>query len=234
MRGRHRRKGRLVECCAGAGRQDGRHGRHSIASSKPALVRRSPPASPLLKVRRASSIRLRPLAWSKLCVARVTRRSLVHAAAASNLGQMLNRLCLKDGVGLVNIVRSAEQANLLRGMERSLVAEQAMKGWLAPPSSGTALKRTAEWASAIFTSIRSAALLVVGPQLPQAGTASSTLVSRPTRRSSASSSAMVASLGAAAGQLIPRSYVAISVNSNSSSWAFSVIRQYSKSVNGHA
>ncbi len=147
---------------------------------------------------------------------------------------MLNRLCLKDGVGLVNIVRSAEQANLLRGMERSLVAEQAMKGWLAPPSSGTALKRTAEWASAIFTSIRSAALLVVGPQLPQAGTASSTLVSRPTRRSSASSSAMVASLGAAAGQLIPRSYVAISVNSNSSSWAFSVIRQYSKSVNGHA
>jgi len=84
---------------------------------------------------------------------------------------MLNRLCLKDGVGLVNIVRSAEQANLLRGMERSLVAEQAIKGWLAPPSSGTALKRTAEWASAIFTSIRSAALLVVGPPLPQAGTA---------------------------------------------------------------
>ena len=162
------------------------------------------------------------------------RTALVHAAAASILGQMLNRLCLKDGVGLVNIVRSAEQANLLRGMERSLVAEQAMKGWLAPPSSGTALKRTAEWASAIFTAIRSAALLVVGPQLPQAGTASSTLVSRPTRRSSASSSAMVASLGAAAGQLIPRSYVAISVNSNSSSWAFSVIRQYSKSVNGHA
>ncbi len=41
--------------------------------------------------------------------------ALVHTAAASNLGQMLNRLCLKDGVALVNIVRSAEQAALLKG-----------------------------------------------------------------------------------------------------------------------
>ncbi|MAK83505.1 MAG: NADH oxidase [Phenylobacterium sp.] len=40
--------------------------------------------------------------------------ALVHTAAASNLGQMLNRLCLKDGVALVNIVRSAEQAALLK------------------------------------------------------------------------------------------------------------------------
>jgi NADPH2:quinone reductase len=41
-------------------------------------------------------------------------RALVHTAAASNLGLMLNRLCLKDGVGLVNVVRRAEQADLLR------------------------------------------------------------------------------------------------------------------------
>jgi NADPH2:quinone reductase len=41
-------------------------------------------------------------------------RALVHTAAASNLGQMLNRLCLEDGVGLVNIVRRPEQAALLR------------------------------------------------------------------------------------------------------------------------
>lgn len=41
--------------------------------------------------------------------------ALVHTAAASNLGQMLNRLCLKDGVALVNVVRSQEQADLLRG-----------------------------------------------------------------------------------------------------------------------
>lgn len=43
-------------------------------------------------------------------------RALVHTAAASNLGQMLNRICLKDGVALVNIVRKPEQVALLKGM----------------------------------------------------------------------------------------------------------------------
>ena len=38
---------------------------------------------------------------------------LVHTAAASNLGQMLNRICLADGVPLVNIVRRPEQAAIL-------------------------------------------------------------------------------------------------------------------------
>src|SRR3984957_1361725 len=41
-------------------------------------------------------------------------KALVHTAAASNLGQMLNKICLKDGIGLVNIVRSSEQADILR------------------------------------------------------------------------------------------------------------------------
>jgi NADPH:quinone reductase-like Zn-dependent oxidoreductase len=43
-------------------------------------------------------------------------KALVHTAAASNLGQMLNRICLKDGVGLVNIVRNEAQAELLRAV----------------------------------------------------------------------------------------------------------------------
>src|SRR5262249_30050171 len=41
-------------------------------------------------------------------------KALAHTAAASNLVQMLNRICLKDNVGLVNIVRKAEQADVLR------------------------------------------------------------------------------------------------------------------------
>ncbi len=41
-------------------------------------------------------------------------KALVHTVGASNLGQMLNRICLKDGIGLVNIVRRQEQADLLR------------------------------------------------------------------------------------------------------------------------
>ena len=43
-------------------------------------------------------------------------KALVHTAAASNLGQMLNKICLEDGIPLVNIVRSPEQAKLLRGI----------------------------------------------------------------------------------------------------------------------
>jgi NADPH2:quinone reductase len=42
-------------------------------------------------------------------------KALAHTAAASNLGQMLNRICLKDGVPLVNIVRRAEHVALLKG-----------------------------------------------------------------------------------------------------------------------
>ena len=41
-------------------------------------------------------------------------KALVHTAAASNLGQMLNRICRADGIGLVNIVRKPEQEALLR------------------------------------------------------------------------------------------------------------------------
>ena len=42
--------------------------------------------------------------------------ALVHTAAASNLGQMLVKICLADDVPLVNVVRRPEQADLLRGL----------------------------------------------------------------------------------------------------------------------
>ena len=41
-------------------------------------------------------------------------KALVHTAAASNLGQMLQKICLKDKVPLVNIVRKAESADVLK------------------------------------------------------------------------------------------------------------------------
>jgi NADPH2:quinone reductase len=40
--------------------------------------------------------------------------ALVHTAAASNLGQMLNRVCINEGIDLVNIVRKPEQENVLK------------------------------------------------------------------------------------------------------------------------
>jgi NADPH:quinone reductase len=42
--------------------------------------------------------------------------ALVHTAAASNLGQMLVKICLKDNVPLVNIVRKAEHVAVLKGI----------------------------------------------------------------------------------------------------------------------
>ena len=44
------------------------------------------------------------------------QQGIVHTAAASNLGQMLVRLCQADDIPLVNIVRSEEQVQLLTSM----------------------------------------------------------------------------------------------------------------------
>ena len=54
-------------------------------------------------------------------------KALVHTAAASNLGQMLNRICLEDGIALVNIVRSAEQAELLRDIGAAHVVQLGLR-----------------------------------------------------------------------------------------------------------
>ncbi len=58
-------------------------------------------------------------------------RALVHTAAASNLGQMLQRICLNDGVALVNIVRKPEQAALLRGIGAQHVCDASSPTFLA-------------------------------------------------------------------------------------------------------
>jgi NADPH2:quinone reductase len=42
--------------------------------------------------------------------------ALVHTAAASNLGQMLVKICKDDSVPLVNIVRKPEQVELLKSL----------------------------------------------------------------------------------------------------------------------
>jgi NADPH2:quinone reductase len=51
--------------------------------------------------------------------------ALVHTAAASNLGQMLVRICAADGIGLVNIVRRAEQAQVLRDLGAVYVVDSS-------------------------------------------------------------------------------------------------------------
>jgi NADPH2:quinone reductase len=55
---------------------------------------------------------------------------LVHTAAASNLGQMLQRICLADGVPLVNIVRKTEQEDILRGLGATYVCNSSSPSFM--------------------------------------------------------------------------------------------------------
>jgi NADPH:quinone reductase-like Zn-dependent oxidoreductase len=56
--------------------------------------------------------------------------ALVHTAAASNLGQMLVKICLKDGVELVNIVRKPDQAALLKGIGARHVVDSSAPSFM--------------------------------------------------------------------------------------------------------
>ncbi|WP_341861698.1 zinc-binding dehydrogenase [Gymnodinialimonas sp. 57CJ19] len=42
--------------------------------------------------------------------------AILHTVGASNLGQMLTRICQEDGIELVNVVRKGEHVDLLRGI----------------------------------------------------------------------------------------------------------------------
>jgi NADPH:quinone reductase len=57
-------------------------------------------------------------------------KALVHTAAASNLGQMLNRLCIEDQVPLVNIVRRSEHEELLRSAGASYVCNSTSPAFM--------------------------------------------------------------------------------------------------------
>ena len=77
--------------------------------------------------REGASAFVNPL--TALCMLETMRReshtALVHTAAASNLGQMLVRLCHAEGVPLVNIVRNSQQMELLRGLGAHHVLDSA-------------------------------------------------------------------------------------------------------------
>jgi NADPH:quinone reductase-like Zn-dependent oxidoreductase len=81
----------------------------------------------------AASCFVNPL--TSLSMVEVMRReghkALVHTAAASNLGQMLNKICQKDGVSLVNIVRSAEQAKILKDIGARIVLDSTSPRFMA-------------------------------------------------------------------------------------------------------
>ncbi len=57
--------------------------------------------------------------------------AIVHTAAASNLGQMLVKICAAEAIPLVNIVRSAEQVALLKGLGAVHVLDSTAPDFMA-------------------------------------------------------------------------------------------------------
>ena len=59
------------------------------------------------------------------------QRAIIHAAAASNLGQMLVKICQEDGIELVNIVRKPEQAEILRELGATHIVDSSASDFMA-------------------------------------------------------------------------------------------------------
>jgi NADPH:quinone reductase len=56
--------------------------------------------------------------------------ALVHTAAASNLGQMLQKICLNEGVKLVNVVRNQAQVDILKGIGAEYVCNSSLPSFM--------------------------------------------------------------------------------------------------------
>ena len=61
---------------------------------------------------------------------RESHTALVHTAAASNLGQMLNKICIQDRVGLVNIVRKPEHVDVLKKIGATYVCNSSSPAFM--------------------------------------------------------------------------------------------------------
>ncbi|MCB1705897.1 MAG: zinc-binding dehydrogenase [Halioglobus sp.] len=98
---------------------------------------------------------------------RENHSALVHTAAASNLGQMLNRICINEGIALVNIVRKVEQEAVLRELGAKYVINSSSDSFyddltdaLAETGATLAFDATGggKLASQIFSCMEAAAL----------------------------------------------------------------------------
>lgn len=56
--------------------------------------------------------------------------AIIHLAAASNLGQMLNKICVEDGMKLVNIVRKQEHVDLLKAAGATHVVNSSQDDYM--------------------------------------------------------------------------------------------------------
>jgi len=56
--------------------------------------------------------------------------ALVHTAAASNLGQMLNKICIAEDVSLVNVVRKDSQTELLKDIGANYIVNSSADSFM--------------------------------------------------------------------------------------------------------
>jgi NADPH2:quinone reductase len=56
--------------------------------------------------------------------------ALVNTAAASNLGQMLVKICKDDGIPLVNIVRKPEQVRILKDLGAEYICDTSQSDFM--------------------------------------------------------------------------------------------------------
>ena len=128
-RRRHRGEGGLVAGRPGAARKDGR----CVGGGMYAQYRCMPSSRSACGCRRerrpakAPSWFVNPLTALGMVETMKAEghKALVHTAAASNLGQMLNKLCIADGVPLVNIVRRPEQVEILKRLGAKCICDSS-------------------------------------------------------------------------------------------------------------
>src|SRR3546814_3787720 len=78
--------------------------------------------------------------------------AIVHTAAASNLGQMLVKICAKDGIPLVNIVRSDAQVEILKGIGAKYIVNSGADDFMDRLVDARSEEHTSELQSPMRTS----------------------------------------------------------------------------------
>ena len=120
QRGRgHRRGGGVVRCGASAPRPNGgiaggaMYSQYRVVDAAACLVL---PDGATAKDGASSFVNPLTALGMVETMRREGHSALVHTAAASNLGQMLVKICKQDGIPLVNVVRKPDQEELLRSL----------------------------------------------------------------------------------------------------------------------
>lgn len=114
--------GKRVACTTGTG-----FATHTVAEASMAMV-----LDDGMTAKQAASAFVNPM--TALGFVETMKREgftgIVHTAAASNLGQMLVKICQADNIPLVNIVRNAEQAALLKSLGAEHVLNSTEPGFM--------------------------------------------------------------------------------------------------------